>query len=157
MKNSLKIAVAISAACIGTAAFADPQEDSATASGDSHCNLLPGACDAPPDDTHCGLLPGACGPASPAHWGLGPLPGQWGWGPIDPLLSIFDPYLLDIPGGEGKGMPVYSASDPKKIIGYMKMPAPHKPKGPVHCMIKETGLLAKTVDDCEAAGGSVAK
>jgi len=84
-----------------------------------------------------------------APWGFGaPTPGLW---------SIFNPYLLDIPGGDGKGMPVYSADDPKKIIGYMKMPAPQKPKGPVHCMVKETGLLAKSVDDCEAAGGTVAK
>jgi len=90
-----------------------------------------------------------------AHEGIMP----WGIGP-GPMLSpwsIFDPYLLDIPGGEGKGMPVYSADDPKKIIGYMKIPAAQKPKGPVHCMIKETGLLAKSVGDCEAAGGTVAK
>jgi len=89
-------------------------------------------------------------------------PPSYTWGLPTPIgvptyWSLFDPYLLDIPGGEGKGMPVYSADDPSKIIGYMKIPAPQKPKGPVHCMIKETGLLAKSVDDCEAAGGTVAK
>ena len=151
-----KIIVTVGALALTTAAFADPQEDSATASGDSHCDLLPGACDAPPNTTHCGLLPGACGPASPAHWGLGPLPGQWGiGGPYNPW-SIFDPFLLDMPSG-GKGLPVYDANDATKIIGYMKMPARPKPTGPVRCMIKETGLLAKSVDECEAAGGTVAK
>jgi len=79
-----------------------------------------------------------------------------GWGLVFPTLSLFDPYLLDIPGG-GKGLPVHDAKDTSKIIGYMKMPVPQKPKGPVHCIIKETGLLAKSVDDCEAAGGTVAK
>lgn len=69
--------------------------------------------------------------------------------------SLFDPYLLDMPGG-GKGLPVHDANDTSKIIGYVKMPEPQKPTGPVHCMVKETGLLAKSVDDCEAAGGTVA-
>jgi len=97
--------------------------------------------------------------APPAHWGLVPSGVIMPWGiggPYNPW-SIFDPYLLDIPGGDGKGMPVYDANDATKIIGYVKMPARPKPTGPVHCMIKETGLLAKSVDDCEAAGGSVAK
>jgi len=81
----------------------------------------------------------------------------WGfYGPVPTPWSLFDPYLLDMPGG-GKGLPVHGAKDPSKIIGYLKMPALQKPKGPVHCMIKETGLLAKSVDDCEAAGGTVAK
>ncbi len=70
--------------------------------------------------------------------------------------SIFEPFLLDMPGG-GKGIPVHDANDATKIIGYMKMPERPKPTGPVHCMIKETGLLAKSVDACEAAGGAVAK
>jgi len=94
-------------------------------------------------------------------WGLTAKNGIMPWGlptaiGVPTLWSLFDPYLLDIPGG-GKGLPVHGAKDPSKIIGYLKMPAPAKPKGPVHCMVKETGLLAKTVDDCEAAGGTVAK
>jgi len=147
LKNTLIVAGAL---MLSTAAFADPLQDSAAGTDTMPCDILPGGCDIPPDNTHCGLLPGACGTAQPAHWGLPTAIG------VPTYWSIFDPYLLNIPGG-GKGMPVYSADDPKKIIGYMKMPAPQKPKGPVHCMIKETGLLAKSVDDCESAGGTVAK
>jgi len=143
-----KTIATMGAILLSTTAFADPQEAGATASGDSHCDLLPGACD-PVPGPHCDLLPGGCGAGQPQHWGLGSGPKYSPW-------SIFDPFLLDIPGG-GKGMPVYSADDATKIIGYMKMPARPKPTGPVHCMIKETGLLAKSVDDCEAAGGTVAK
>ncbi len=92
-----------------------------------------------------------------AAWGI---PAETGgtWSILHPFnsWSIFDPYLLDMPSG-GKGIPVHDANDATKIIGYVKMPERPKPTGPVHCMIKETGLLAKSVDDCEAAGGTVAK
>ena len=142
MKFGKTIALVASAMLASTAAFADDHE------GDKKDKMNAG--DAP-------------------TMGWFPTTGwtPWGWGKVNPLLglgngyftawSLFDPYLLDIPGGDGKGMAVYSADDPNKIIGYLKMPAPQKPKGPVHCMIKETGLLAKSVDDCEAAGGTVAK
>ncbi len=135
---------------LSTAAIAGPQQDSAAGTDTMPCDILPGGCDIPPDNTHCGLLPGACGTTQPAHWGLQSPAG------IHTAWSLFDPYLLDIPGG-GKGIPVHDANDATKIIGYVKMPERPKPTGPVHCMIKQTGLLAKSVDDCEAAGGTVAK
>ena len=160
-----KTLIAAGALALSTAVFADPQEESSAASDNSNCNLLPGACDTPPDTTHCGLLPGDCGPA-PAHWGLGNNPGGWlpkGWGMIAPPPAGFGfipplPFApIGIEGTDEMGAPVYDAKDPSKIIGYIKMRKAPKPTGPVHCMIKETGLLAKSVNDCEAAGGTVAK
>ena len=131
MKNFSKIALACVAMMTSTAAIADHHE------GDKKDKMNAG--DAPTMGlTNNGIMP----------WGLGfPYPESW---------SLFDPYLLDMPGG-GRGLPVHGAKDPSKIIGYIKMPKPQKPKGPVHCMVKETGLLAKSVGDCEAAGGTVAK
>lgn len=85
---------------------------------------------------------------------------------FDPyLLSLFDPYLLGVGGSMfsesmpdgGKGMPVYDAKDLKKIIGYARMPTAPKRGGHVLCAIKGKGLLAQSVDDCEAVGGKVAK
>jgi len=85
-------------------------------------------------------------------WGM-IAPPPVGFGFIPPLP--FAP--IGIEGSDEMGAPVYDAKDPSKIIGYIKMRKAPKPTGPVHCMIKETGLLAKSVDDCEAAGGTVAK
>jgi len=132
-------ATAVTAACIiaiSSVALADHQE-----SDDKKDKMTTGG--APTMDL---VMPEGLGFVNPL-FGIG--------GPYNPW-SIFDPFLLDMPSG-GKGLPVYDANDATKIIGYMKMPARPKPTGPVHCMIKETGLLAKSVDDCEAAGGTVAK
>jgi len=143
MRNSVKIAVAV-VAFVSSAAIADNHQHD-----DKKDKMNAG--DAPT----MGLVPS--GIIMP--WGLTANAGIMPWGiPMEAgaAWSIFDPFLLDLPSG-GKGMPVHSAGDPTKIIGYIKMPARPKPTGPVHCMIKETGLLAKSVDDCEAAGGTVAK
>jgi len=132
MRKASKIAALAAVAFMSTTAIADHH------AGDKKDKMNAG------DASTMGLVPS--GVIMP--WGLGfPYPTSW---------SIFDPFLLDMPGG-GKGIPVHDANDATKIIGYVKMPARPKPTGPVHCMIKETGLLAKSVDDCEAAGGSVAK
>ncbi len=130
LKTTLIVAGALA---LTTAAFADHHE------GDKKDKMNAG------DTPTMGLVPS--GIIMP--WSFSPIA-------VPPAWSIFDPYLLDMPSG-GKGIPVHDANDATKIIGYVKMPERPKPTGPVHCMIKKTGLLAKSVDDCEAAGGTVAK
>ncbi len=137
MRFFLKVTAATAACIIATSsvAFADHHED------DKKDKMNAG--DAPTMDL---VMPEGLGFGYPLI-GIGSPYNPW---------SIFNPFLLDMPSG-GKGIPVHDANDATKIIGYVKMPERPKPTGPVHCMIKETGLLAKSVDDCEAAGGAVAK
>ena len=90
------------------------------------------------------------GPVNGSGWSIfGPVNGS-GWN-IDCLFNCSGNF--DLPTAVRSGVPVLVAKPPVAVM-------PARPAGPalvaVHCTFSEdVMLLAKSVDDCEAAGGEV--